>query len=385
MAFILILYYSAINAVVVEIAMKVGFDFQILGFKITTYVCILLINIAAIRIYIRGVHFSNLQKLFALYITVFILLSIRHDPNWILKDFLYIVFITLPSIVISMVNINFLISYQKYFIRINIIALGIICALLIILSPNNIELRASLQHLNANTYSTFGAYLLLSAIAYPNHRIGGYLTSLSCIILALGVLSYANSVGITLILLGTLFFALFSGLKRESKGLACLSILLLIATTYFSKSNVQKISIIDRAETLVKNTSSTLYDRLSVYDYVVQNYWDHFFIGSNYNLQGIITAHNIFIEIFLISGFFGATIFILFTIISSLRWLKALTRGNEALIYIALLYIFSLVEALFRGRLVYSVLLMTLMAASFGISFMKFLSETKKNNNNEPG
>jgi hypothetical protein len=390
MAFILALYYSAINALSVEISMQAGFDFKFLGYKLTTIFWILLINIAAIRIYISGVQFSGLQKSLAFFLVVFTFLSIQHDFEWILKDVLYLLFIILPSTIISIACINCLISSQRYFIRLNVTTLAAICALLIVFTPANIELRASLPHLNANTYSTFGAYLLLATVTYPSTKLWRYFISLGCILLALAVLSYANSVGITLILLSTLIFALFSRLNKQTKGLILLSIFMVIATIFFSKYinkiylpkfNQQEITISDRAITLVTNTSSTMYDRLEVYKYVVQNFWDHFFIGSYYYLPGIHTAHNVVIEIFLISGFFGAALFCYLTFISSLRWLSALTKGNEAINFIALLYFFSLVEALFRGRLVYSVLLVVLMAASFDRSFAKFINEKKKNYN----
>jgi hypothetical protein len=287
----------------------------------------------------------------------------------------------LPSTIISTACINCLISSQRYFIRLNITILAAICALLIVFTPANIELRASLPHLNANTYSTFGAYLLLATVTYPSTKLWGHFISLGCILLALAVLSYANSVGISLILLLTLIFALFSRSSNQTKGLVLLSIFMVIATIFFSKFNEQEITISDRAITLVTNTSSTMYDRWAVYKYAVQNFWDHFFIGSYYYLPGILTAHNVVIEIFLISGFFGAALFCYLAFISSLRWLAALTKGNEALNFIALLYFFSLVEALFRGRLVYSVLLVVLMAASFDRSFAKFINEKKKNYN----
>lgn len=389
MAFVLVLYYSAINAIAVEILMKVGFDFKLMGYKLTTYFWVLLINIAAILIYKRVTHFSGLQKSFAFFVVAFIFLSIQHDSEWVLKDFLYLLFIMLPSTIISMVCINSLICSQKYFMGLNIVVLNIICSLLTILTPVIIDLRASLPHLNANTYSTFGAYLLLASITYPSTKIRSYLISLSGILLALGVLFYANSVGITLILCITLILAAFSGLSRQKKGLVYLSLCMLLAIIYFPKFlainylpkfNEQQATIGDRAITLVTNTSSTLYDRLSVYKYVVQNFWDHFFIGSYYYFPDIHTAHNVLVEIFLISGILGFAFFCFLVFIASLRWFAALTRGNEAIIFIALLYFFSFLESLFRGRLVYSVLLVALMAASFNRSFAKFITEKKNNN-----
>ena len=387
MAFFLVLYYSAINAITVEILMKVGFDFKFMGYKLTTYFWILLINIAAIRIYMRGTNFSGLQKSFTFFVVAFIFLSIQHDSEWVLKDFLYLLFIILPSTIISMVCINSLIASQKYFMGLNIVVLGIICSLLIILTPDIIELRASLLHLNANTYSTFGVYLLLASIVYPSTKIRSYLISLGGILLALGVLFYANSVGITLILCITLIFAAFSGLSRQKKGLVYFSLCMLLviinfpkflANNYLPKFNEKQATIGDRAVSLVTNTSSTLYDRLSVYKYVVLNFWDHFFIGSYYYFSDIRTAHNVLVEIFLISGIFGFAFFCFLVFMSSLRWYAALSRGNEAIIFFALLYFFSFLEALFRGRLVYSVLLIVLMAASFNSSFAKFITEKKE-------
>lgn len=381
LAFLLVLYYPAINAILIEIATKLDLDCKFYNYSITTYFCLLLINISAIWICIRGIHFSGLQKLLAIFIIGFVYLSIQHDSEWILKDFLYLLFIILPSTIISIDYIKSQTDNAKFFNRFNVILLGVICSFLIILSPSSIELRASLPHLNANTYAAFGAYLFLAGVVYPTSRPGSYLIILICISLALGVLSYANSVGITLILLISLIFSLFSGLSTNRKKIILVSIMLLLGVFNLSRFNEQKISLLDRAETLIKNDSSTLYDRILVYQYTLQNFWDHFFIGKYYYFPDIHTAHNIFIEIFLITGFFGLSFFCSLVIVSSYKWLLALKSGNEAIIFIALIYIFSLFEALFRGRLVYSVLFVALISVSLNSSFVKFICKKKRNPN----
>ncbi len=374
MAMIFVLCYAAINAIAVEITAKLGFEFEILGYQLVTYFCVLCLNIAALRACTKGIHFSALHKYFALYFLAFIFLSIKNDPEWITKDFLYLLFMVLPSTIIFLGHMSHIINNQKFFITPNLIALFVVCAMLIILIPDSIALRASLPHLNANTYSTFGAYLILGCIACNKENAGSFVIILPCTLLAIVVLGYANSVGITLILIGLITFLFFGCMKLQSRMYLCLSFFLLIGAFCFSRLNDQNISLIDRANTLVTNPSSTLYDRLSVYKYAGENFWDHFFVGSLYSLPDIHTAHNILIEIFLITGFFGALIFCYFLFISFIRWLKALNSGNESLTFIALLYFFSFFESLFRGRVVYSVLLISLIAASFDSSFVKFLS-----------
>jgi hypothetical protein len=378
MAVIFVLCYSAINAIAVEFASKVGLNYEILGYQLATYLCVLCVNIGALRACRRGIHFSTLHKYFALYVVAFIFLSIKHYPDWISKDFLYLLFMVLPSNIIFLGYINCIIYSQKFFITPNLIALFNICVMLIILIPDNIPLRASLPHLNANTYSTFGAYLMLGIIAYRKEKVENYALALPCAVAAIAVLSYANSVGITLILFAVMVFAFFTRMSLKSRVFHAFSFFLLIGAFCFSRFNNQNIRLIDRAETLVSNHSSTLYDRLFVYKYAGENFWNHFFVGSLYSLPDIHTAHNILIEIFLITGFFGVIIFCYFVFISFSRWSRALISGNQSLIFIALLYFFSFFESLFRGRFVYSVLLIALMAASFDRSFVKYLSPKKE-------
>ena len=360
------LYYPGINAVLVDLFEKSVITHYFLGVSFPTVFLLMIINVSAL-FKLGACRISTQQMCFAGAFILFILLSCVNDPEFGYKELLYPFVMILPLSILLIAEKENICVEPGRFISYNFFLLLSVCVGLILLLDGSIVLRASLSHLNANSYSGYGAYLLFaSMLFYSRDSFMKTLWASIGVFISVYILVLGNSVGMTIISLAILCACTFVAPPFKDKRIYIGCIMLAMVFSFSAvKQNDRNETILQRSETLVSNTNSTLYDRLAVYKYAYMNAEEHFYFGAPFVLPNEIkTAHNIVVEAYLIGGVFVALSFLIIIFKSSVLWLQVLMSRNQAFLAFAMLYFFSLIEAFFRGRIVFSVTLLGLIALS---------------------
>jgi hypothetical protein len=385
----LYIFYPVFNAIFYEI-IKFYFPKQFLlvyGYSVTTLIIICLISLFFIKTIKNNFLILNKQSLINKFTLIYLLIILIFFIFYLISDFyynstinnyyignklyFYFLFLIIPSIYLV---INCAINRIKFYELTNKIYLKLLLLLIfvIIIINYKYEGRLSLEKLNPNSVALYLGilYIYLMNFDWEIFESKIYLVlSLAVKSLILYLISLTSSIGISIALLIAISIEAFSSNSFKNKEYLLYIVLLLISVFFIkisfpgSINNTASInsfetefyddkidlSLFERTINSLNRSDSTLYDRLEVYKKAIEEFKKLNLFGGGFDVGGIMSPHNIFLEAFFIGGVFLFLILFFFYILLIYYYFKLKKKCYPDFYKPGAIFLFLFFNSLFGG------------------------------------